>query len=257
MTTQKPETPHAAPSGPDGLLVYRYNAADPIPDGAFPAPRADLLRRVDIDGLIKVLALLMPWAATSVIAPTSSHSGFRIRISRSTVYIPIGHDLCAHEPSTVSKLVDMVPSVNRWLDDWKKSTDREPDMAPAWATALGIDERMVASITNKLYSWLAGSTTRKLQISDLNGHTAMLVVPTQSELDIRGSKVDKSTKHFCVSATEEIMTGMTPGGQAVVFRGVAGRLPTQGRVALASAAIRRIDISVSSHVQVVKIKRAP
>lgn len=238
-------------AGPANDIVVLYTAADnlPIPDGATPAPRIDLLKPADALAAACWLALFFRTDAKRLCVHGRTRR-YAVRFFPDHAAIVVDLDLLRAPSCTVSSLISFAPQINQWLRIWSESAAHIPDYEPTWAKAMGLDEAsMCVIITGIAYS-IAQPNAFEITIHDSELHSCTFQVPPRATLRERTHTRSRARQLVEVRKVEDLPTARTPGGAKVLLVGDVKGRQMSGTITLQPAALHRNKVRVPQKVRV-------
>lgn len=136
-----------------------------------PVPRVDLLNESSVRALLCLLSILFPHQG-----PRPFYFDHR---SMWTVSMP---SMFRTDFQNAADLLGAVAAINAWLAAWASSSERQPEVQPAWATDRGIDTERVQRLAEAFRDRLAKPTPFEIPLFGPDGCYYGLRLPSRHAL---------------------------------------------------------------------------
>lgn len=248
----------SGPLGPSNDIVVLYSTENPlpIPEGAVPAPRTDLM--VPYDALVVACWLALFFRAD----PKRLYTHGRVRrypicFLADRAIIAVDLDLLRAPSCTVPSLIGCASQINQWLLAWSESANHSPDYEPAWARTMGLDAASMCAITEGIARSIAQPDKSEIIICDSEQHRCTFYIPPHAKLRERMPARGRKRQYVEVRKVEDLPTARTPGGDKVLLLGDVNTQQASGHITLRPGAFHRNKVRVSQKISVRRQTQPP
>lgn len=237
-------------------MLYSAKNPLPIPEGATPTPRTDLLVPDDVLVISCWLALFFRTD------PKRLYTHGRVRrypisFLADRAIIAVDLDLLRAPSCTVPSLIGCAPQINQWLLAWSESANHRPDYEPAWAKTMDLDATSMCAITDGIAHSIAQPDESEITICDGEQHRCTFYIPPHAKLRERMPARDRKRQYVEVRKVEDLPTARTPGGDKVLLFGDVNAQHASGHITLRPTAFHRNKVRVSQRISVWRQTQPP
>ena len=199
----------------------------------------ELIDTQELEGTIAFLQIFFPFQAE----PT-------IRFSAIDALIDLNPSLMPTLVEDFGGLLQMIPMINCWLEDWASSPERRPSLEPDWARHHGLGPETVRYISVAMLGSLTRSRERSISLRSAAGDRATLQIPARAQLVAPLPEGLSGQEYFEVCTKEAMGRYLTPGGKLVFIRAGESILAPSTTVTIDSRSLFRTRIKTSPHVSI-------